>query len=94
MAALTDAGAYDTDPERAWAAAEAPKFTPKYLAAFKAVAGWRERTAQQRDQPRGRILEGRGDRRTGQQPAGRPGGLQPAAVGAQGLSAARDSAPT
>src|SRR4029453_358810 len=33
------------------------KFTAKYLAVFKATAAWRERTAQSRDQPRGRILK-------------------------------------
>lgn len=57
MAALTDKSAYDMDPERAWRRLKPRKFTPKYLAAFKAVAAWRERTAQTRDQPRGRILK-------------------------------------
>jgi len=57
MAALTDSAAYDLDPEKSWRRLKPRKFTPKYLAAFKAAAAWRERTAQARDQPRGRILK-------------------------------------
>ena len=57
MKALTAESAYDLDPEKAWRRLKPRKFTPKYLAAFKAVAAWRERTAQVRDQPRGRILK-------------------------------------
>jgi ribonuclease D len=57
MAALTDPAMYDVDPENAWKRLKPRKHTPKYLAVFKAVAAWRERTAQQRDQPRGRILK-------------------------------------
>ncbi len=57
MASLTDKAAYDLDPEKAWRRLKPRKFTPKYLAAFKAAAAWRERTAQTRDQPRGRILK-------------------------------------
>ncbi len=57
MAVLSDPATYDVEPERAWRRLKPRKFTPKYLAAFKAVAAWRERTAQQRDQPRGRILK-------------------------------------
>ncbi len=57
MAALTDKAAYDTDPDKAWRRLKPRKFNAKYLAAFKATAAWRERTAQTRDQPRGRILK-------------------------------------
>ncbi len=57
MAALTDPALYDTDPERAWRRLKPRRHTARYLAAFRAVAAWRERTAQQRDQPRGRILK-------------------------------------
>jgi len=57
MAALTDPSFYDVDPEKAWRRLKPRKFTPKYLAVFKGVAAWRERTAQTRDQPRGRILK-------------------------------------
>jgi ribonuclease D len=57
MAALSDPANYDVDPEKAWRRLKPRKFNAKYLAAFKGAAAWRERTAQQRDQPRGRILK-------------------------------------
>ena len=57
MAMLSDPALYDTDPEKAWRRLKPRRFTPKYLAVFKGVAAWRERTAQTRDQPRGRILK-------------------------------------
>ncbi len=57
MKALTDPAFYDVEPDKAWRRLKPRKFTPKYLAVFKAVAAWRERTAQIRDQPRSRILK-------------------------------------
>jgi ribonuclease D len=57
MQGLIDPAMYDTSPENAWKRLRPRRHTAKYLAVFKAVAAWRERTAQQRDQPRGRILK-------------------------------------
>jgi len=57
MAGLADPKNYDTDPENAWRRLKPRKFAPKYMAVFQAVAAWRERTSQTRDQPRGRILK-------------------------------------
>lgn len=57
MKAMTDPGLYDTSPENAWKRLRPRKHAPKYLTVFKAIAAWRERTAQTRDQPRGRILK-------------------------------------
>ncbi len=57
MSDLTDPALYDTDPDRAWKRLKPKKYSAKYLAAFKAAAAWRERSAQERDQPRGRILK-------------------------------------
>ena len=57
MAALGDASNYDVEPDNAWKRLKPRRHAPKYLAVFKAVAAWRERTAQTRDQPRGRILK-------------------------------------
>ncbi|RZJ01037.1 MAG: ribonuclease D [Brevundimonas sp.] len=57
MEDLTDPAVYDTDPEKAWKRLKPKKYSAKYLAAFKAAAVWRERAAQERDQPRGRILK-------------------------------------
>lgn len=57
MEDLTDPALYDTDPDKAWKRLKPKKFSAKYLAAFVATAVWRERAAQERDQPRGRILK-------------------------------------
>ncbi|WP_374472696.1 ribonuclease D [Phenylobacterium sp.] len=57
MAGLTDPANYDVEPENAWKRLRPRRHTAKYLAVYRAVAAWRERTAQLRDQPRGRILK-------------------------------------
>ncbi|HUZ14502.1 MAG TPA: ribonuclease D [Caulobacteraceae bacterium] len=57
MAAMCDPALYDVEPQNAWRRLKPRRHAPKYLAVFRAVAAWRERTAQQRDQPRGRILK-------------------------------------
>ncbi len=57
MQNLCDPAVYDVEPENAWKRLKPRRHTAKYLAVYKAVAAWRERTSQQRDQPRGRILK-------------------------------------
>ncbi|WP_411288848.1 ribonuclease D [Phenylobacterium sp.] len=57
MMSLTDPAVYDVEPENAWKRLRPRKHTAKYMAVYRAVAAWRERTAQTRDQPRGRILK-------------------------------------
>lgn len=57
MAGLSDPANYDVDPENAWKRLKPRKHSARYLAVFRGVAAWRERTAQERDQPRGRILK-------------------------------------
>ncbi|HEX2560757.1 ribonuclease D [Phenylobacterium sp.] len=57
MKSLTEPALYDVEPENAWKRLRPRRHTAKYLAVFRAVAAWRERTAQLRDQPRGRILK-------------------------------------
>jgi ribonuclease D len=57
MTNLIDPANYDIDPEKAWRRLKPRRFTTKYLAVLRGVAAWRERTAQTRDQPRGRILK-------------------------------------
>ncbi|HXQ47035.1 MAG TPA: ribonuclease D [Caulobacteraceae bacterium] len=57
MESLVDPANYDPDPEKSWKRLKPRRFTPKYLAVLRGVAAWRERTAQTRDQPRGRILK-------------------------------------
>ena len=57
MRGLVDPAMYDVSPDNAWRRLRPRRHTAKYLAVFKAVAAWRESAAQQRDQPRGRILK-------------------------------------
>jgi ribonuclease D len=57
MAQLTDPALYDVEPENAWKRLKPRKQAAKYLAVLRGVSAWRERTAQTRDQPRGRILK-------------------------------------
>ncbi len=57
MQNLCNPALYDVEPENAWKRLKPRKHAAKYMTVFKAVAGWRERTAQMRDQPRGRILK-------------------------------------
>ncbi|WP_140985274.1 ribonuclease D [Asticcacaulis tiandongensis] len=60
MADLTDPKLYNTSPDDAWKRLRPRKHSTKYMAVFKEVAAWRERVAQERDQPRGRILKDEG----------------------------------
>ena len=57
MKSLCDPSLYDVSPENAWKRLKPRKQTPRYLSVYRAVAEWRERTAQLRDQPRSRILK-------------------------------------
>ncbi|HEY5071420.1 MAG TPA: ribonuclease D [Caulobacteraceae bacterium] len=57
MRALTDPALYDLSPDNAWRRLKPRRHAANYLAVFRAVAAWRERAAQSRDQPRGRILK-------------------------------------
>ncbi len=57
MAALADPALYDVTPDEAWRRLKLRKRDAKYLAALKATAAWREREAQGRDVPRGRVLK-------------------------------------
>jgi len=57
MAALIDPALYDTEPENAWRRLKPRRHSGKYLAVMRSLAAWRERTAQMRDQPRGRVLK-------------------------------------
>ncbi|CAM3195716.1 ribonuclease D [Asticcacaulis taihuensis] len=60
MKALTAPGLYSTNPDDAWRRLKPRKHSVKYMAVFSQVAAWRERMAQERDMPRGRILKDEG----------------------------------
>jgi ribonuclease D len=55
MAILTAESTYDTDPARAWVRLKTCG-NGRFLAVLREVAAWREREAQRRDLPRGRIV--------------------------------------
>jgi ribonuclease D len=57
MALLTDIETYRTHPEDAWQRLKMRVKKPRQLAILQALAAWREREAQERDVPRGRVLK-------------------------------------
>lgn len=57
MKLLSNPATYRMDPDEAWQRLKLRKTTPKWLAALKAAAEWREREAQTRDIPRSRIMK-------------------------------------
>jgi ribonuclease D len=54
---LVDPDIYDTTPENAWRRLKLRKTTPDYVLALQVAAEWRERQAQLRDVPRGRVAK-------------------------------------
>jgi len=57
MGALARPETYESPPERAWERLKTRVRKPKELAALIELAAWREREAQARDVPRGRIIK-------------------------------------
>jgi ribonuclease D len=56
MEVLTSPDTYRADPEKAWLRLKTRVRKPKELAVLIEIAAWREREAQTRDLPRGRVL--------------------------------------
>ncbi len=54
---LLDPEIYDTAPEKAWRRLKLRKTTADFVLALQVAAAWRERQAQTRDVPRGRIVK-------------------------------------
>ncbi|WP_127091919.1 ribonuclease D [Aquabacter cavernae] len=57
MHVLTSPATYRQEPEHAWERLKSRVRKPRELAVLVEVAAWREREAQTRDQPRGRIIK-------------------------------------
>jgi len=57
VAALQDPALYRIEPEMAWKRLKPRTSNKKFLAMLAAIAAWREREAQSRDIPRGRVLK-------------------------------------
>jgi ribonuclease D len=57
VASLQDPGLYRLEPELAWKRLKPRTTNKRFLAVLAALAAWREREAQARDIPRGRVLK-------------------------------------
>jgi ribonuclease D len=57
VAALQDPSLYKLDPEQAWKRLKPRTSNKRFLAVLAALAAWREKEAQARDIPRGRVLK-------------------------------------
>jgi ribonuclease D len=57
LAQLLNPDIYDMTPENSWKRLKLRKTTPDYVLALQTAAAWRERQAQARDVPRGRIVK-------------------------------------
>ncbi len=56
MSVLTNATTYTVDPESSWLRLKVRSTKPRFRAILREIAAWREREAQTRDLPRGRVV--------------------------------------
>jgi ribonuclease D len=56
LGVLTDVATYTVDPESSWLRFKMRSAKPRFRAILREIAAWREREAQARDLPRGRVL--------------------------------------
>ncbi len=96
MAVLTSPETYEADPGQAWRRLAGRMRKPREIAVLMEVAAWREREAQSRNVPRGRVLKDEAvidvasrppQRRGSGAPADHPGGVRAVEDGADILAA-------
>ena len=80
---------YQLEPEEAWKRLKLRVRKPIELAVLREIAAWREREAQARDVPRGRVHQGRRDLRNRRAAAEHGGRARPAAHASRAVSSAR-----
>jgi ribonuclease D len=76
VAALQDPALYRLDPEMAWKRLKPRSSSKRFLATLAGIAAWREREAQARDIPRGRVLKDEAITEIAAHPPETPEGLE------------------
>ena len=82
---LLDPEIYDTTPEKSWKRLKLRKTTADYVLALQVAAAWRERQAQARDVPRGRVVKDEALYEIAEHRPKNPGRFRPHARGAARL---------
>lgn len=89
IAALRDPALYRLDPKEAWKRLKPRTSNKRFLAMLAALAEWREREAQTRDLPRGRVLKDEALTEIAAHPPEGPEGLERIRAVPKGFAASR-----
>src|SRR6185312_6070917 len=89
IAALRDPALYRLDPKEAWKRLKPRTSNKRFLAMLAALAEWREREAQTRDLPRGRVLKDEALTEIAAHPPDGPEGLERIRAVPKGFAASR-----
>lgn len=89
VAALQDPALYRIEPELAWKRLKPRTTNKRFLAMLASIAAWREREAQARDIPRGRVLKDEAISEIAAHPPEDPEGLEKVRAVPKGFAASR-----
>lgn len=89
IAALRDPALYRLDPKEAWKRLKPRTSNKRFLAMLASLAEWREREAQTRDMPRGRVLKDEALTEIAAHPPEGPEGLERIRAVPKGFAASR-----
>jgi ribonuclease D len=89
IAALRDPSLYRLDPKEAWRRLKPRTTNKRFLAMLATLAEWREREAQTRDMPRGRVLKDEALTEIASHPPENPEGLERIRAVPKGFAASR-----